>query len=202
MRYTACMISLCILIANSSLAAAEAINHPDAVTYMNQLWSRSLELLNEKGDPLTRQAQFRDLLRANFDTASVARFVLGRYWQDANEQERREFLNLFENYVSVVFAIRLSHFGGDAVKMRGSRVDASGIVVSADVLSADSAPPLKVDLRLAPNSGTYKITDIIVEGVSLMVTERAEFTSFIDRNGGRLGGVLAAMRERTVSTAH
>ena len=187
MRYTVCMISLCILMANSPLASAEAINHPDAVTYMNQLWSRSLELLNEKGDPLTRQARFRDLLRANFDTASVARFVLGRYWRDATEQEQREFLNLFEGYVCSVFAVRLSHFGGDAVKMRGSRVDANGIVVSADVRSADSASPLKVDLRLAPDSGTYKITDIIVEGISLMVTERAEFTSFLDRNGGPPG---------------
>jgi phospholipid transport system substrate-binding protein len=137
------------------------------------------------------------LFHSDFDGPGIARFVLGRYWRGASEQEQQEFLKLFEDYVVFVYGTRLSSFNGETFKVRGSRTDESGTIVSTDILSPRGEAPVKVDWRLVTDHGAFKINDIIVEGISMMVTQRSEFASVIQRHGGQVGGLLAMMRERT-----
>jgi phospholipid transport system substrate-binding protein len=195
------LTSLFILIATVSIAAPPTVNPADAVAFMNQLWDRALGVLNNKGDPAVRQERFRELFHADFDCPGIARFVLGRYWRNASEEEQQEFVKLFENYVVFVYTARLSNFGGEAFKIRGSRSDGDAVLVSTDITSPGSTSPLRLDWRLVSDNGSYKINDIIVEGVSMKVTQRSEFASVVQRNGGRVGGLIAMMREKTASAA-
>ena len=100
------LTSLFALIATTTLAASPPVNPADAVAFMNQLWNRAAELLNNKTDPALRQARFRQLFHEDFDNNGIARFVLGRYWRSASEQERQEFVKLFEDYVVFVYTAR------------------------------------------------------------------------------------------------
>src|SRR6266404_2577473 len=93
-------------------------------------------------------------------------------------------------------------FGGETFKIRSSRSDGDGIIVSTDVFSPGSTSPLRIDWRLVTDNGVYKISDVIVEGVSMSVTQRSEFASVIQRNGGQLRGVIGLMREKTARAAH
>lgn len=195
------LTSLFILIATVSIAAPPTVNPADAVAFMNQLWDSALGVLNNKGDPAVRQERFRELFHSDFDCPGIARFVLGRYWRNASEEEQQEFVKLFENYVVFVYTARLSNFGGEAFKIRGSRSDGDGVLVSTDITSPGSTSPLRLDWRLVSDNGSYKISDIIVEGVSMMVTQRSEFASVVQRNGGQVGGLIAMMREKTASAA-
>src|SRR5438874_12078338 len=163
------------LFMTSSMAAPPLVNPADAVAFMNTLWERAVEVLNNKTDPAIREARFRELFHADFDSAGIARFVLGRYWRTASEEEQQEFVKLFEDYVVFVYTARLSNFGGEALKVRGSRSDGDGVIVSTDVISPGGASPMKIDWRLVADHGTYKITDIIVEGISMMATQLSEF---------------------------
>jgi phospholipid transport system substrate-binding protein len=121
---------------------------------MNQLWNRAAELLNNKTDPAIRQARFRQLFHDDFDSAGIARFVLGRYWQRASTEEQREFVKLFEDYVVFVYTARLANFGGQTFKIRGSRSDGDGVIVSTDVISSGRASPLRMDWRLVNDKGS------------------------------------------------
>jgi phospholipid transport system substrate-binding protein len=188
---------LFILIATTTLAAPPPVNPADAVAFMHQLWSRAAELLNNKTDPAMRQARFRQLFHEDFDGAGIAQFVLGRYWRSTSEQEQREFVKLFEDYVVFVYTARLANFGGETVKIRGSRSDSDGVIVSADVTSPGSASGLRMDWRLVNDNGAYRINDVIVEGVSMTVTQRSEFASILQRNGGQVRGLIALMRQKT-----
>ena len=58
---------LLVLVATTSLAAAPPVNPVDAIAFMNQLWNRAVELLNNKTDPAIRQARFRQLFHDQFD---------------------------------------------------------------------------------------------------------------------------------------
>jgi phospholipid transport system substrate-binding protein len=194
--------SLLVLIATSPLAASPPVHPADAVAFMNQLWNRAAELLNNRTDPAIRQARFRQLFHDDFDGTGIARFVLGRYWRNASGQEQQEFVKLFENYVVFVYTTRLANFGGETFKIRGSRSDGDGAIVSTDVMSPGSTSPLKMDWRLVNDNGAYKINDVIVEGISMAVTQRSEFASVVQRNGGQVSGLIALMREKTASAAH
>ena len=195
------LTSLFLLMSTAALAAPPVVNPADAVAFMNQLWDRAVEVLNKKSDPALRQERFRQLFHADFDCPGIARFVLGRYWRDASEEEQKDFVKLFEEYVVFVYTARLSNFGGQDFKVRGSRSDGDGVMVSTDVFSPGSSSPLKIDWRLVSENGTYKINDVIVEGVSMLVTQRSEFASVVQRNGGQVRGVLAMMREKTASAS-
>jgi phospholipid transport system substrate-binding protein len=195
------LASLFILIATTSIAAPPNVNPADAVAFMNQLWDRAHGVLNNKADPAVRQERFRELFHADFDGPGIARFVLGRYWRNASEEEQQEFVQLFENYVVFVYTARLSNFGGEAFKIRGSRGDGDGALVSTDIISPGGTSPLRIDWRVVSEDGSYKISDVIVEGVSMMVTQRSEFASVVQRNGGQLRGLIAMMREKTAKAA-
>ena len=189
------------LIALVSLAAPPPVNPADAVAFMNQLWDRAVILLNNKTDAAIRIARFRELFRTNFDCPGIARFVLGRYWRTASNEEQQEFVKLFEDYVVLVYTARLSNFGGETMKVRGSRSDGDGVIVSTDMISPGRTTPLRIDWRLVSANGFYKISDVIVEGISMAVTQRSEFASVVQRNGGQIQSLLALMREKTASAA-
>jgi len=108
----------------------------------------------------------------------------------------------FEDYVVFMYTARLSNLG-DEMKVRGSRRDGDGdgAIFSTDMISAGSTAPVKIDWRLVGDNGSDKIRDVIVEGVSMAVTQRSEFASVVQRNGNQLRGLLALMREKTASAA-
>jgi phospholipid transport system substrate-binding protein len=191
------LIILSLLIGSTSLAAASNAIAADANIFMSELWTRAVEVLDKKAPLTERLTRFRQLFQADFDGPGIARFVLGRYWRTASEQEQQEYMKLFEDYVIFVYGTRLSHFNGETFKVRGSRTDESGTVVSTDIISPSGEPPIKVDWRLVADRGAFKISDVIIEGISMMMTQRSEFASIIQRHGGQVGGLLALMREKT-----
>ena len=186
-----------MLIASAWLTTVSGAGAADADLFMSQLWGQTVEVLSNKVPRAERLARFRQLFQADFDGPGIARFVLGRYWRSATEQEQQEFLKLFEDYVVFVYGTRLSSFSGETFKLRGSRTDASGTIVSTDIISPNGDAPIKVDWRLINDHGAFKINDVIIEGISMLVTQRSEFASVIQRHGGQVGELLAMMRERT-----
>ena len=186
-----------LLIASASETAAMNAIAADPNVFMNELWGRTVEVLGKNVPRTERLARFRQLFQADFDVPGIARFVLGRYWRTASEQEQQEYLKLFEDYVVFVYGTRLSSFNGETFKVRGSRADDSGTIVSTDIISPKGEAPIKVDWRLITDHGSFKINDVIIEGISMLVTQRSEFASVIQRHGGQVGELLTMMRERT-----
>ena len=76
------------------------------------------------------------------------------------------------------------------------------VIVSTDVISPGSTSPLRMDWRLINDNGAYKINDVIIEGISMAVTQRSEFASVVQRNGGQVRDLIALMREKTASEVH
>jgi phospholipid transport system substrate-binding protein len=187
-----------LLIASTALTAApNATLAADANVFMSEMWSRAVEVLSKKVPATERLTRFRQLYQADFDGPGIARFVLGRYWRSASEEEQQEFLKLFEDYVVFVYGTRLSNFNGETFKVKGSRPEGNGFVVATDLISPSGEAPIKVDWRLVTDKGAFKINDVVIEGISMLVTQRSEFASVIQRHGGQVGGLLELMRERT-----
>jgi phospholipid transport system substrate-binding protein len=186
-----------LLIGSTSPTVGTDAVAADASVFMNELWTRAVEVLSKKVPVSERLARFRQLFHADFDGPGIARFVLGRYWRNASEQEQQEFLKLFEDYVVFVYGTRLSNFSGETFKIRGTRADEAVTVVSTDIISPGGEAPIKVDWRLISDKGAFKINDVIIEGISMLATQRSEFASVIQRHGGQVSGLLELMRERT-----
>ena len=145
------------------------------------------------------EARFRELLTQGFDTPLIGRFVLGRYWNVATSEQRQEYLDLFERLIVDVYADRFSQYSGETLEVTGARPvgGASSDVVVASRILRPAGAPVQVEWRVRPSGdGDLQIIDVIVEGVSMSVTQRSEFASVIQSRGGQVQGLLDALRER------
>jgi phospholipid transport system substrate-binding protein len=144
-----------------------------------------------------RQDRFREMFRESFDVPEVARFVLGRYWRQVNPNQRDEYLRLFEELVVQTWAPRFAEYDKDNFSIRAARGEANGMAFVSSVLSLGDSDPIRVDWQVGRPASTYKILDIVVEGISMKITQRSEFTSVIRRNKGEIDGLLVALRKKT-----
>ncbi len=180
-----------------SSAAAESTE--EAQKLVKQLSDDAIKLLTGKDlAPAERYRRFREQLTKGFDVAFMGRFVLGRYWRDATEQERQEYLKLFEDLIISTYAQRFADYQGESFKVLGaSPEDDKVVLVQSQIQRMNPPQPIRVDWRVMRTDQGLKIVDVIVEGVSLSVTQRSEFASVIQRNGGKIAGLLDALKAKT-----
>ena len=178
--------------------AAPAAASPAPRETLQALADEALTVLTDRSlSEVERQRAFRNVLHRGFDIDAVSRFVLGRYWRRASEAERHDFRVLFEDYVVATYAIHPGNYGSDMFHIVGERRDeASGDAVVRSEIRPPAGPALTVDWRMRESGGQWRITDIMVEGVSLAVAQRAEFASVI-RSAGGVSGLLDRLAAKT-----
>jgi ABC-type transporter MlaC component len=80
----------------------------------------------------------------------------------------------------------------------GSQSDREGVIVSSRI-QINGGAPIRVDWRLNPTNHGYKVTDVIVNGISTASTQHSDLVSVIQRNNGHVQSLLIAMREKNMS---
>ena len=143
-----------------------------------------------------REASFRKILRRAFDMRTIARFTLGRYWRKASKSEREEYVGLFETFIVQAYTTRFRNYAGESFKVGKVHTinDRDRLVVSTII--RPKGPPISVNWRVRGDN-KLRIVDVVVEGISMGITQRDEFASVIRRNGGKVESLLAALRKKT-----
>ncbi len=142
-----------------------------------------------------QRAEFRKLLTRNFDMNTIARFSLGRHWRVATKQQRDEYMKLFKAMIIDVYSERFKDYQGQQIEVTGSRKEGERDILVHSKLTQESGPDVKVDWRVRKREGRYKVIDIIVEGVSMALTQRSDFSSVVQRGGGNMEALLVHLRE-------
>ena len=141
-----------------------------------------------------RQAEFRHLFTAGFDVPVIARFVLGKHWRKATEAQRSEYADLFEDFIVTTYARRLQAYTNETLEVGKARYDDDKAVVRSQILRP-GANPIQVDWQLRRSGERWYFVDIVVEGLSMALTQRSEFGAVIQ--GGGIDDLLAKLREKS-----
>ena len=143
-----------------------------------------------------RIAYFRDLLARDLDIPMIARFVTGKHWKSATPEQRRSYLEVFTAFVVQTYSARLGGADVGQFNVLETRpVGKSDILVRSRIVQSHGAP-LRADWRLTNRDGAFRILDLSVEGVSMALTLRQEFSSVLRRKGG-VDGLIAILKKRT-----
>ena len=147
----------------------------------------AIQAANNKSISLVeRQRIFEELLNTKFDIPQIASFVLGQYWQMANDVDRETFTEAFRNYVLRSYSSRFFGYAGESLRVLGHRAsNTNGTVVYTEIGEQGAGTALKLEWRVVDRGG-YKIIDLSVSGISMAITKREEFASVLRRNGGDL----------------
>jgi phospholipid transport system substrate-binding protein len=167
-----------------------------AEKFVKSLASNAISSLTSKNlTAKERRINFRALLSDYFDIQGIGKWALGRYWRKASTSERSEYLVLFEDLIVGTYANRFKTYSNEKLLVKGSSSRGKFAIVKSH-LSTNNQNPIRVEWRVTQPDGKYKIFDIVVEGVSMIRTQRSEFSSVIRRKDGKVSGLITVLRAK------
>ena len=178
------------------LAAAPPKAIDGSAAFIKTLAAQAIDILQPSGSKIeAREAQFRELLSAGFDMPFIARFVLGKYWRKSTPQQRADYQALFTDFILQSYSRRMGGFSGETFTVSGARAAGKKDVLVRTQIDRAGGLLIKAEWRVRPKDGRYRIIDIMVEGVSMAVTQRSEFNAVVRQHG--MQGLLQILRART-----
>ena len=147
-----------------------------------------------------RAEKLRHMMARDIDIPPIARFVLGRYWRAATERQREAYVAAYSDYFLRTYAAKIGGGGAavDRFDVIKTQVHGTKDFLVHCVVARAGGKPFRLVWRLRQRDGRYRIIDMMVEGVSLVQTQRQEFVSFIRANGGSVDKLIAELRQRTI----
>lgn len=197
-RRTFLQAGIIFLTLASCLGTVRAQTAQDAEKFIQNLAQTAISTVAEKTlSQNERDDRFRRLFVSSFDLPQIARFVLARYWRQASPDQQRDFLKEFEDFNVLTWARRFQDYNGEKLDTRGATKESDrGWLVDSQILR-NQGPPIPVQWRLRQgDDGNLRIVDIIVEGVSMAITNRSDYNAALQSNGGNISALLSTMRAK------
>ena len=189
-----------ILSLTGGTAAAEGKALGPAAQFVQRLGETALMSLTEKNmQRPVRERRVREILQNNFDIQQIGKFAMGAYWKDASESQRLEYMDLFEDMIVQTYTTRFEEYSGQTLKVSGSTPSGNDFIVYSQVVQKDG-PPVSLEWRVRSKGGALRVVDVVVESVSMSVTQRSDFSAVIQRGGGKIESLLSSLRARKKSS--
>lgn len=170
----------------------------DAQKFIDNLGEAAIGLTSANLSEAERETRFRSLLEAHFDMLGISKFVLARYWRVASDAERADFQRLFEDLLVQAYAKKFTEYTGQRFQVAGSQANDDDSTTVNSLINQPNGDVVRLDWRVA-DAGGLKISDLIVDGVSLRTTYRSDVASVIQNNGGKVADLIDALRQKTGS---
>lgn len=199
---------LATLVLTLGLAAAPitavAFDDQQAADFLGNLQDRAISQLSDaSASDEEKEVHFRSLFNESFDVPTIGRFVVGRYWRGASQEDRDAFLKVFEDVIVQRFLplltdnsdkrLKIGNVNPDSKRPNEAKIDT--------VFPRSEGEPYKVRWHIRETDGRYQVLDIVAEGVSMAITLRSEYTTVIKSGGGKLTALTSALSERVASGA-
>lgn len=143
------------------------------------------------------KSAFREVLRKNFDLPYIGRLALGTHWNEATDQQRTRFLAALETAEVLAFSERLDKLAECTLTITKVVSRPNGIWIVDSLFSHTSGLSIKVEWEVRDNGQGPRITDVRIAGVSMSLTKRSEFNSYIMNNGGSVEPLVKELEART-----
>ena len=187
------VLALALTLARPPLAAAG-----EATTVVSTLVATALGTLGDKQlSAHDRDQRLRLLLEQDFDVPHIAHFVLGTYWDNASDAERQTFIGLFEEWIVASYTDGFKDYHGETIVVTGSHPgNADTMIVSSEVVELNGEHGAKLDWVLRRDADSFKVINISVEGMSLVMIERDQMLAVVAHHGGTVGGANGALEAK------
>lgn len=170
----------------------------DAREIVRSMGEAVIATLAAGADKSKREAVFGDLYRRNFDNAGLAAWAAGRAYAAASPAERQEYLRAFETYIVKAYAAQLSKYKGERLRVEKAESDGQDVIVISKLVDPDyrAMRELEFRWRLRPVGSRLLVSDVVIDKISMALTEKRAFADWLHEKGGTLAGLTAKLREK------
>jgi phospholipid transport system substrate-binding protein len=134
------------------------------------------------------------------DFEQATRLAVGRAWREATPEQKKRLVSEFRNMLVRTYSNAISAYQGQTLKVLPSRgkQDPEETAVRTQFIRA-GGQPLPIDFTMRKVGDTWKVYDITVEGVSLVMTYRSEFDAVVKQEG--VDGLIKRLAQKNTPAA-
>lgn len=136
---------------------------------------------------------FERIFRKYADVPTIARSALGPPARGASSSQMRAFTDAFTGYLARKYGKRFRDFIGGSIDVNGARAVKNFYEVRATA-NLRGQPPFAVSFMVSDRSGSDRFFDLLIEGISLLKSERAEIGAMLDRRRGDIDALVADLQ--------
>ena len=183
-----------LLIFFSNITSSYSIE-PDV--FVQSTVNRAAKTLGGNFTKEERIEKLKIIASETVDINGIGYYTLGSYRKNINDEQIKEYKNLFKQYFLKSFSSRLAEYSNPEIKVVSKKkINENYTMVSSILVSTEQRPEVKIDWRVyTKNSENPKIRDLIIEGLSLARTQKEEFSSIIQSNDGDINALFASLKE-------
>lgn len=196
-RFTILAFIYGVLLFSSAAQAFSDSQTERVISFIQRMGNEATSYINDTSLSNEQEKnKLKDILNHNFDMYTISRFALGTHWKKLTAEQQREYRSLFEDMIVSIYARKLSRYQGRAFQVTDAKPEGATDYIVSSYIIPKAGDNISVNWRIRFKNDEYKIVDVSINDVSMIITQRADFSSIIQRNGGKAAVILDYLRDR------
>lgn len=187
-------IFILLLLLNLNCVYAQSVE-PDV--FVQSTVNRASDVLAKNISKEDKINELKLIAKDTVDIRGIGYYTLGSFRKNLSENQKNEYLNLFEDYFLKSFSSRLSEYTNPKIEVQDKKVLSKNYtIVNSLLVGTSERPEVKIDWRIyTKNPENPLIRDLIIEGLSLVRTQKEEFASILNSNNGDINSLFKILEE-------
>ena len=159
--------------------------------------NRASAILTKNISKEDKMNELKLIAKDTVDIKGIGLYTLGSFRKNLSESQKNEYSSLFESYFLKTFSSRLSEYTNPKIEVKDKKVlNKNYTIVNSVLVGTSERPEVKIDWRIyTKNPDNPLIRDLIIEGLSLVRTQKEEFSSILNSNNGDINSLFKVLEE-------
>ena len=159
--------------------------------------NRASETLSKNISKQEKINELKLIAKEAVDIIGIGSYTLGSNRKNLNDNQKKKYFDLFENYFLKSFSSRLAEYTDPKIQVQSKKIlNKNYTIVNSVLASTSNRLEIKIDWRVyTKNPDNPLIRDLIIEGLSLAVAQRAEFASILNSNDGDINALFNTLED-------
>ena len=159
--------------------------------------NRASAILSKNISKQEKINELKLIAKETVDIRGVGFYSLGAARKNLNDEQKKKYIKLFENYFLKSFSSRLSEYTNPEIDVKSKELlNKNYTIVNSILIGTSERPEVKIDWRIyTKNPDNPLIRDLIIEGLSLARTQKEEFSSILNSNDGNIDALFQVLEE-------
>lgn len=189
--------ALCAALLLCATAAAGVEGAPPRTVIQRTIDEVLVILRDAKRSDAQRRAELEAIARDRFDFQTMSRLVLAANWKKLSKAQQDEFVDEFTRFLANDYGGRIERYEQEEVEITGERPEARGdYTIKTKIVGGENDGAL-VDYRMRQRDGSWRIIDVVIEGISLVANYRDQFREVAGHGGPKV--VIDKLREKNAA---
>ncbi len=169
----------------------------DPEIFVQSTVNRASKTLSDELTKKDKMLQLQEIAKDTVDIKGIGFYTLGSVRKILNEDQKKEYAELFEKYFLKSFSSRLAEYTNPEIDVLGKEIlNNNYTIVNSLLKGTNERPEIKIDWRIyTKNPEKPLIRDLIIEGLSLARTQKEEFNSVLQSNNNDITALFKTLKK-------